>query len=54
MRLKAARVVLRETPAKERGKNSVELSLKTLVRLRQFEAAKAPCNKGPATMEASR
>ena len=34
--------------------NSVELSLKTLVRLRQFEAAKAPPNKGPATIEASR
>lgn len=36
------------------GKNFVELSLKTLLRLRQFEATKAPPNKGLATIEASR
>lgn len=36
------------------GKNFVELSLKTLLRLRQFKATKAPPNKGLATIEASR
>lgn len=35
-------------------KNFVELSLKTLLRLHQFEATKAPSNKGLATIEASR